>query len=66
MGDEKKEEEGLTEEELADVIGGAGVVRGNIKTTTTTTKLPNGASSIHVKSLFGALPGGGTTVIKGP
>ncbi|HSO34996.1 MAG TPA: hypothetical protein VLT33_20855 [Labilithrix sp.] len=65
---EKKPEEGLTEEELADVTGGAGAVAAphlaGAKTITTTEHLPGGASAIHVKSLFGALPNGGTRVIK--
>jgi hypothetical protein len=64
---EKKDEEGLTEDELADVTGGAGAVVGNfkgMKTFTTTERLPGGASAIHIKSAFGALPGGGTRVIK--
>jgi len=66
---EKKPEDGLTEEELADVTGGAGAALRaanlqGIKTITTTEHLPGGASAIHIKSAFGALPGGGTRVIK--
>jgi hypothetical protein len=71
MSDEKKEEErGLTDEELAEVTGGAlgaalqQAKLKNIKTTTTVKMLPGGASAIHVKSAFGALPGGGETFIK--
>jgi hypothetical protein len=63
--DEKKEE-GLTEEELADVTGGAGAVI-TAKTAqhfTTTERLPGGASAIHIKSLTGSLPNGGTRVIQ--
>jgi hypothetical protein len=67
--DEKKEE-GLTEEELNDVSGGAGiapryVLQNGIKCTTSTLRLPNGTSQYFIKSEFGSLPGGGSTVIKG-
>ncbi|MBX3190377.1 MAG: hypothetical protein KF819_25480 [Labilithrix sp.] len=64
---DEKNEEGLTEEELADVTGGAGAVRPGAaapKVVTTTERLPNGSSAIHIKSLYGGLPGGGSTVIK--
>jgi hypothetical protein len=65
--EKKKDEEGLTEEELADVTGGAGAVITARTATTFTTKelLPGGASAIHIKSLAGSLPGGGTRVIRG-
>ena len=64
--DTEKKEDGLTEEELADVTGGAGAVvtHRDAKTFTTIEKLPGGASAIHIKSGFGALPNGGTRVIR--
>lgn len=55
--EETKKEEGLTEEELADVTGGAktaGAMKES-KTFTTVEKLPGGASAIHIKSEFGAI-----------
>jgi len=66
--DEKKDE-GLTEEELNDVSGGAGVARtyvvqNGIKCYTTSTRLANGTTQYFIKSEFGSLPGGGSTVIK--
>ncbi|GMV17881.1 MAG: hypothetical protein HS104_30145 [Polyangiaceae bacterium] len=71
MSGNDEEERGLTEEELEEVTGGAvgdalktAKLQG-IKTTTTVKKLPGGGSAIHIKSDFGALPGGGSTVIKG-
>jgi bacteriocin-like protein len=64
MGDENKPEEGLTEDELSEITGGAGIaVPSNIQVTRSITRLPNGTSQSFVKSLFGALPGGGTTKI---
>jgi hypothetical protein len=63
----EKAEEGLTEEELADVSGGAGAAAGHglkAKVFTTVEHLPGGASAIHIKSGNGSLPGGGTRVIK--
>jgi hypothetical protein len=66
--DKEKKEEGLTEEELADVSGGAGAVRtavvvNGVQAFRTVTRLANGASSDHIESKFGSLPGGGSTVI---
>ncbi len=63
-----KKEEGLTEEELNDVSGGAGAVRtavtvNGVQAIRTVTKLKGGASSIHVESKFGKLPNGGSTQI---
>jgi hypothetical protein len=61
-----EEEEGLTEGELDDVTGGAGAVitAQTAKTFTTTERLPGGASAIHIKSLAGSLPNGGSRVIQ--
>jgi hypothetical protein len=71
MADKDEEERGLTEEELAEVTGGAVgdamqiAKTQNIQTRTVIKKLPGGGSAIHIESKFGALPGGGSTVIKG-
>src|SRR5262245_8004387 len=69
MSDEKKKDEGLSEEELNDVSGGAGNPRtdlrqNGIKCWTSSTRLQNGTTQVFIKSEFGSLPGGGQTVIK--
>jgi len=67
MSDEKKVEEGLTDDELAEITGGAGTavpIAKNIKVSRTSTKLPNGTTSYFMRSEFGSLPGGGTTYIR--
>jgi len=65
----EKKDEGLTDDELNEVSGGAGVARtyiiqNGIKCWTSSTRLPNGTTQLFFKSEFGSLPGGGQTVIK--